>query len=78
VAIHSTHCPVLGAPVSRVTDLEGEVTRIICSQYDDQTGLCRLKRSARQLGPLSQLLERYAENTLESRTLRCELGPAVF
>jgi hypothetical protein len=73
MAITSVHCNVLGANVTCVTDLEGTVTQIVCSQYDPATGLCRVKHGALAGGPLSQLLERVAEGTLASHGTRCEL-----
>ena len=42
--IVSVRCPVLGAKVTCVTDLEGEATQVICPEYEESTGLCRLKR----------------------------------
>ena len=71
MAIRSVHCPVLGAHVTQVTDLEGAVTRVICAEYDDSDGRCRLKKSAGESGPLGQLLERVAEDALDTRTTRC-------
>lgn len=75
MAIVSVRCAVLGANVTRVTDLEDEVTALICPEYEEPTGICRLKNNARQGGPLSQLLERVSEDTLDTRTTRCNLGP---
>jgi len=66
-------CPVLGAQVTRITDFEGELATIICSEYDRSIGGCRLKKDASRGGPLSQLLERVEENTLGSRGTRCDL-----
>jgi hypothetical protein len=71
MAIHSVHCPVLGAHVTQVTDLEGAVTRIICTEYDGADRSCRLKMSARESGPLGQWLERVSEDTLDTRSTRC-------
>lgn len=76
MAILPVRCPVLGANVTRVTDLENEVTAIICPEYEEPTGICRLKKNAFQGGPLSQLLERVSEDTLETRSTRCGLGPS--
>jgi hypothetical protein len=73
MAIASIRCPILGARVTRVTDLEGAVARIICVAYDHPTGTCRLKTKALTGGPLTQLLERAAENTLHTRDPRCAL-----
>jgi hypothetical protein len=71
--IARVRCPVLGAKVTCVTDLEGETTRVICAEYDEPTGMCRLKRNISQAGMLGQLLERVSEETLDSRTTRCVL-----
>jgi hypothetical protein len=74
MAITTAHCHVLQGTVTRVTDLEGEVTRIICPEYDDRTGLCRLKQRALDGGPLSQFLERVSEDTLATATASCDLA----
>jgi hypothetical protein len=71
--ITSVRCPVLQANVTRVTDLEGAITRIICAECDEATGICRVKKDAEAGGPLSQFLERVSEDALDSRTSRCEL-----
>lgn len=72
MAITSVHCPVLGSHVTRVTDLEGQATQVICPELEP-SGLCRLKRQSQQGGPLSQLLERVSEGTLQTRDLHCIL-----
>jgi hypothetical protein len=46
MAMTSVRCSVLGAYVTCVTDLEGSVARIICAEYDQSTGSCRLKKTA--------------------------------
>ena len=73
MAIRSIRCPVLGAHVTQVTDLEGAVTRIICAEYNASDGTCRLKKSVGDSGPLAQLLERVSEGTLDTRGTRCLL-----
>jgi hypothetical protein len=73
MAISSTWCPVLGAHVTRVTDLDGLLTRIICAEYDDTHGSCRLRQAAQSGGPLSRLLERVAEKTFEQHDMLCVL-----
>jgi hypothetical protein len=73
MAIRTLTCPVLGATVTQVTDLEGGIQSLICPEYDRPTGECRLKMSATRGGPLAQLLERVAENTLATRSTRCHL-----
>jgi hypothetical protein len=69
--ITSVRCRVLGADVTRVTDLDGSVTRLICSAYHEPNGMCRLMTDARRGGPLSRLLERVAEDTLDRHSARC-------
>lgn len=73
MAIISMRCPVLGAHVTCVTDFEGNPTSIICAEYDNSTGTCRLKRSALEGGPLAQLLERISGDTLNTRSTLCVL-----
>jgi hypothetical protein len=73
MAITSVRCPVLGAHVTQVTDLEGTITRIICAEYDPSTGACQKKKTALQGGPLTRLLERVAENTMSARDTLCVL-----
>jgi hypothetical protein len=74
MATTSVHCPVLRAHVTRITDFEGNPVNIICAEYDKATGNCRLKRTALEGGPLSQLLERVEEGTLDRRATRCDLS----
>ena len=76
MAIRSIRCPVLGARVTEVTDLEGNVTKIICAEYEASDGTCRLKKSTRDGGPLTQLLDRMSENTLSTRSTSCILSNA--
>jgi hypothetical protein len=71
--IISTRCPVLHASVGYLTDLEGTVTQVFCPEYDPASRSCRLKRSVAAGGPLSQLLERLSEGTLDRRDYRCDV-----
>ena len=73
MAIKSVRCPVLGARVMHVTDLEGAVTRVLCSEYDASTGRCRRRWSHAGAGPLAQLLERTAVRATARRTAACIL-----
>ncbi len=76
MAMNSVHCPVLGAHVTQITDLEGTVTRVICTEYDAADGTCRLRKSALEGGPLSQLLERVSEDALSTHGTLCMLRAA--
>jgi hypothetical protein len=71
--IISVRCYVLGASVPAVADFEGFVTSIICPHYEASTHLCHLKEEAQSSGPLSQLVQRVEENTLDRRGTRCDL-----
>jgi hypothetical protein len=73
MAMTSIRCSVLGAHVTRVTDFEGNVVRIICAEYEESSGTCRLKKTALEGGPLAQLLERVSEDTLNTRSTLCML-----
>lgn len=75
MAMTSIRCPVLGAHVTCVTDFEGTVQRIICGEYEESSGSCRLKKTALEGGPLAQLLERISEETLDTRSTFCVLRP---
>ena len=68
------HCPVSHADVVRVTDLEGLTIRVLCGDYDDVTGECRIKGRATAGGPLGRLIERTQEHTLASHGFRCDLA----
>ncbi|HEY7056844.1 MAG TPA: hypothetical protein VH458_09980 [Vicinamibacterales bacterium] len=72
--ITSIRCPVLGARVSRLADLEGRVTDVICPEYETASGDCRLKVAARRSGPLAQLVERASEDALDTDSRRCLLA----
>jgi hypothetical protein len=74
MAVNSIRCPVLGAHVTQVTDLEGTVTHVICIEHDALDGTCRLKKSTREGGPLAQLLNRISEDNLNTRSAECVLS----
>lgn len=73
MVIASVRCPVARATVTRVTDFEGATTRVICPEYEEPTGICRLKEIALAGGPLSRFLERVSEGTLNRRAMRCDI-----
>jgi hypothetical protein len=72
--INSAWCPVLRARVARLTTFEGEVTKVICPEFDASSKTCRVKKAARQGGPLSQLLDSVAEQSLAHPDTRCNLA----
>ena len=73
MSIVTVHCPVSQRSVARVVDLEGVVTAVICDAFDRETKTCGLKRHIDDGGPLSRLLERVSEHTLDRRSLLCDL-----
>jgi hypothetical protein len=74
MAIESEWCPVSHTTVTRVTTLEGEVTSVICPEFDPSSKACQLKKTAGLGGPLSQLLERVSEESLSRPDPRCHLA----
>jgi hypothetical protein len=66
-------CPVLGGHVTRATDFEGHVTKVICQEYEEPGGTCRLRKAVSAGGPLTQLLERASEDTLAIGGMKCVL-----
>jgi hypothetical protein len=73
MAMNWIRCPVLGGHVTRVTDFEGNVTRVICEEYEEPAGTCRLRKTVLRGGPLTQLLERVSEETLNTGGTLCVL-----
>jgi hypothetical protein len=73
MAIIRVSCPVAHTTVTRVTDLEGNTTQVICPEYAGTAGVCRLKTRSLEGGPLAQLLDRLAEHRLDRRTTRCDV-----
>jgi hypothetical protein len=74
MSLQSIWCPISRSHISRVTNLEGEVTTVICPDYEAATGLCRRRTAVLKDGPLGQLLERVSEETLGDPTTRCIVG----
>jgi hypothetical protein len=74
MSLETIWCPVTGRRVSRLANLEGEVTGVICPEYDAATGLCRRRTDVLRGGPLAQLLERASEETLADATTRCVIA----
>ena len=72
--ITPTYCAVSRMDVVRVTDLEGTTIRVVCPEYDEASGTCRLKASAAAGGPLGRFLERTQERTLAAHGVRCDLA----
>ena len=62
MAIRSSWCPVLQHYVTRVTDPEGAVAAVFCSEYEKKTRTCRMKREA-------QLMKLASENSLARCTM---------
>ena len=52
-------CPILGAHVTRVTHRGS--TRILCSEYCETEGICRLRKAALEGGTLQGLIEASSE-----------------
>jgi hypothetical protein len=77
MAIKTIRCHVSQSTISMVTDLEDNVMQVICPEYDNATGMCRLKRRASSGGPLSTFLARASDGTLDGRPVRCDFSPGA-
>jgi hypothetical protein len=75
VGMKLVYCHERRGNITLETDLDGVVRRVICPKYENSTGLCRLRHNTLEGGPLSQLLERAAGNSLNARTTRCDFEP---
>jgi hypothetical protein len=73
MGMKSLRCSVRQTAVTVVTDLEGEITKVICPEYERATGLCKIRAAALRGGALSQLLDRLAASSLDRRAARCDL-----
>ena len=73
--IVTAFCRVAGQDISMITDMEGCVTRVICTALNPRTSECRLKRRKSGDGPLAQLIEKTAEHRLCERGVRCHSLP---
>lgn len=73
MSIATTYCPISQQTVVKIVDLEGRAVRVICTEYE-ASGDCRLKTQTARGGPLSRLLERVSEGTLDRRSTTCDLA----
>lgn len=71
MSLETVHCAVVGRQVTRVTDLEGNVIRVICPELLNGSGLCRRRMRTAEGGPLSQLLGRLSEHDLQMKGYLC-------
>jgi hypothetical protein len=76
MAIKTIRCHVLQSTISMVTDFEDNVMQVICPEYDS-AGMCRLKKRASSGGPLTTLVARASEGTLDNRAVRCDFSPGA-
>ena len=73
MSIVTVYCPVSQQTIARVVDFEGAATNVICDAFVSANRTCGLKRHVDDGGPLSRLLERVAEHTLDQRrSCRCD------
>ena len=56
MSVTSVQCSVLGTTVTQVTDAEADATKILCSEYEEPTGICLVKERARRGRVWSRLL----------------------
>jgi hypothetical protein len=73
MAITMIRCPVAQRSVICDVDLEGTITKVLCPELEERTEICRLKRNELEGGPLSRLLQRASDHTLDRCGLTCDL-----
>jgi hypothetical protein len=73
MALTAVRCAVLGAMVTRITDRDGHPTSVVCAEYEEPSGICRLKRAARERGPLAPFLDRAAEEAPDAGSIACDV-----
>jgi hypothetical protein len=73
MSFHSTYCSVSHRRVPCELDLEAQTRRVLCTELDATTGLCRLQTQAHGSGWLGEFLERVDQDTLQVRGARCVL-----
>ena len=74
LAMKTIQCHVIRRNVTVVTDLDDTVTLVICPEYVEPTGMCRMRRAPESGGPLSQLVGRVREAaSLAAPCTRCYL-----
>ena len=71
MSLETIWCPVSGARVGIITNMEGAVTSVICQDYDAEARICGRRATAMEGGPLAQFLDRVAQQTLADATTRC-------
>ena len=64
-------CSILGAQVTLVKTATGHVTQVICPEYEEMGGWCRCRRSVRDGGPLTTLLESASHHHHRVRDAEC-------
>jgi hypothetical protein len=72
MTVMSSYCRVLGRPIARLTNRHGQLEAVLCREWDQTTGACRLKVEAEQSGLLPVLLEAVGE---PSGTRWCGVSP---
>jgi hypothetical protein len=71
----SRHCVVRNGPVVCVTDLAGQIERVVCPELIARSGMCRARSQEAHEAPLSNLLTRVNSHDLALRGDGCLLRP---
>jgi hypothetical protein len=74
MALRSIWCPVLQRYVTRVTDPDGCVAAIFCSEFDRTTRTCRMKREALRCGAFAPLTTAQLDNAVADLLARCRMS----
>ena len=72
MAASTVHCHVLGGDVTVVTDLSGNVTNIVCPEFNRLTYTCHRKKDDQ--GFFANIASRVADRLAGTRANYCEFA----
>jgi len=66
-------CPIRHTAVVRVTDVRAGTDTVVCPEYEEPTGICRLKEEALSDPSRSPLVDRLSGERRGAGPARCSL-----
>lgn len=72
MSANTVYCHVLGGNVTVVSDLNGQVTNVVCPMFYRITHGCQKKNE--ETGLLGLIARKFADNAAGSRLAYCEFG----
>ena len=72
MSANSVYCHILGGTVTVITNINGEVTNVVCPKFYRTTHSCSKKQ--KDTGFVGGIIKRIADKALDTRTSYCEFG----